>query len=54
MKITIFQQHTHAGVLYPAGTEIDLPEEDAQKVIDMEGARRAHIIEEIEAQKYDD
>ncbi len=51
MKITVFQQHTHAGITYPAGTEIDLPDEDAQLVIEMEGARRSQILQTIQAQE---
>ena len=33
MKVRIFQQHTHAGVTYPAGSEIDLPEDVAKWLI---------------------
>lgn len=29
MKVTLLQNHTHAGVDYAAGAEIDVPETDA-------------------------
>lgn len=47
MKIRIFQQHTHDGVAYPAGSEIDLPEDAAQYVLHAEGERRAEIVQDI-------
>ena len=44
MRITVFQQHTHKGIIYPAGSEVDLPDADAQWLIGIEGARRAGLI----------
>ena len=35
MKITLAQQHTHAGITYPAGSEVDLPEEVARWLIEV-------------------
>ena len=50
MKIKIYQDHTHEGKLTKAdkvgGTEIDLPEEDALRVLAAEGDRRAEIVQE--------
>ena len=45
-RIRIFQQHTQAGVTYPAGSEIELPDADADFVLAAEGARRAELIQE--------
>ncbi|MHB0992687.1 MAG: DUF7210 family protein [Burkholderiales bacterium] len=47
-KIIVFQQHTHEGITYPAGTEITLPDTDAKWLIEAEGARRAQSIKETE------
>lgn len=44
MIVRIFQQHTHAGVTYPAGSEIDLPDDAAQYLLNAEGQRRAEIV----------
>ena len=44
MRITVFQQHTHKGIIYPSGSEVDLPDADAQWLIGIEGARRAGLI----------
>ncbi len=33
MKVRIFQQHTHEGVTYPAGSEVDVPEDVARWLI---------------------
>lgn len=43
-RIRIFQQHTQAGKTYPAGSEIELPDADADFVLAAEGARRAELI----------
>lgn len=48
MKIRVFQQHTHAGVTYPAGSEIELPEDDAQWLLMAEKARRVVMIEDAD------
>lgn len=45
-RIRIFQQHTQAGKTYPAGSEIDLPDADADFVLAAEGVRRAELIKE--------
>lgn len=47
-KIVIFQQHTHEGITYPAGTELTLPDNDANWLIEAEGAKREQSIKEIE------
>ncbi len=44
MKIRIYRQHTHAGQTFPAFSVIDLPDEDAKRVIDMEGAMREETV----------
>ena len=50
MKIKIFQNHEHEGVLTVAdpenGTEIELPDDAAEYVLAAEGARRAEIVKE--------
>ena len=48
MKVRVFQQHTHAGVSYPAGSEIDLPDDDARWLLDAEKARRVVMIEDAD------
>lgn len=50
-KIIVFQQHTHDGVTYPAGSEITLPDADANWLLEAEGARRAEIIKEAKKSK---
>ena len=45
-KIRIFQQHTHAGVTYPAGSEIELPDDVADLVLGFEHGRRAELIKQ--------
>jgi hypothetical protein len=42
--IHIFQQHTHAGETFPAGSDIELPDEDADFLLRLEGERRAQIV----------
>ena len=44
MKIRIFQQHTHAGEVFPAGSEIDLPEDAVQYLMSAELERRAELV----------
>ena len=44
MKVYLFRQHTHAGIVYPAGTTVDLPEDVAKWLLDREFARRDAII----------
>ena len=44
MKIRIFQQHTHAGEVFPAGSEIDLPEDAVQYLMSAEMERRAELV----------
>ena len=46
MKYRIYRQHTHAGVTYPAFSVVDLPEEDAQWLMQAEGAARMQVIQE--------
>ena len=49
MKIKVFQQHTHAGVTFPEGSEIDLPEADALWMLGIEQARRAEMVKDQDA-----
>ncbi len=51
MKVKIFTQHTHAGITYPAGSEIDLPEADALWLISAEHARRIEML--ADASRFD-
>jgi hypothetical protein len=44
MKIRLFRPHTHAGVTYPAFSVIDLPDEDALRVLELEGGVRQEMI----------
>ena len=44
MKVRIFQQHTHAGVTYPAGSEIDLPEDVARWLVSVGAELRAEAV----------
>jgi thiamine phosphate synthase YjbQ (UPF0047 family) len=44
MKIRIFQQHTHAGVTYPAGSEPDLPEDVARWLLTQGAELRAEAV----------
>jgi len=44
MKIRIFRPHTHEGVTYPAFSAIDLPDEDALRVLELEGGVRLEMI----------
>lgn len=45
MKIVVLQNHTHAGVMYPAGSIVDLPDDDAKWLLDTEQARREAIVQ---------
>ncbi len=45
MKVTVFRNHFHAGIFFPAGSEVDLPDDAAQYLIDIEQARRAGILQ---------
>ncbi len=47
MKIRIFQQHTHAGEVFPAGSEVDLPEDAVQYLLNAETERRAELVQGI-------
>lgn len=40
MIIKLAQQHTHEGVTYPAGSEVDLPEDVARWLITVGAQRR--------------
>ena len=44
MKVRIFQQHTHAGVTYPAGSEVDLPEDVARWLASVGAELRAEAV----------
>jgi len=44
MQIRLFRPHTHAGVTYPAFSVIDLPDEDALRVQELEGGVRLEMI----------
>lgn len=46
MIVHIFQQHTHAGVTFPPGSEVDLPEDAAQYLLSAERERRAEIVQD--------
>ncbi len=50
-KVRVHQNHTHDGVEYPAGSEIDLPIYAADQLIAMEGERRATEIKAIQKRK---
>lgn len=44
-KVRLFRNHTQAGVEYPAGAEIELPDEDADYLLSAEEQYRAQLIE---------
>ncbi len=44
MKIKVFQQHTHEGVTYPAGSEVDLPEDVARWLMGIGAELRAEAV----------
>ncbi len=44
MKVRLFRQHTHAGIVYSAGSTVELPDDIAQWLLDCEFARRETII----------
>lgn len=44
MKIRIYRHHTHAGVTYPPFSVIDLPDEHAKRVMELEGASREETV----------
>lgn len=50
-KVTVHQIHTHAGIEYPSGSEIELPDYAADQLLAMEGERRATEIEAIAKRK---
>ncbi len=47
-KVRVHQNHTHDGIEYPAGSEIELPAWAADQLIAMEGERRATEIKAIQ------
>ena len=47
-KVRVHQIHTHEGVEYPAGSEIELPVCAADQLMAMEGERRATEIKAIQ------
>jgi len=50
MRIKLAQQHTHEGVTYPAGSEVDLPEDVARWLIEVGAELREKEV--IEATKF--
>ena len=50
-KVTVFQEHTHEGVTFPAGSEIELPDDAADYLLNAEGDRRAREIKAIQKRK---
>lgn len=47
MKITVPRDHTHAGVFYPAGSQVDLSESEIAWLMQAEGATRERLIAEV-------
>jgi hypothetical protein len=47
--IRLTRDHWQAGVFYPAGSTVDLPDGDADFVIAQEIARRGQLVAEAEA-----
>lgn len=43
-RVLVFTDHTHNGILYPAGTWVDLPDDVADWLVGAERARRADVI----------
>jgi len=50
-KVTVLQEHTHEGVTFPAGSEIELPDDAADYLLNAEGDRRAREIKAIQKRK---
>lgn len=48
MNITLAQKHTQAGVDYPAGATVDLPEEVALWLLEQYGAQRQKDVAEAQ------
>ena len=46
MRIKLAQQHTHEGVTYPAGSEVDLPEDVARWLITVGAEQRQKEVEQ--------
>ena len=46
MIIKLAQQHTHEGVTYPAGSEVDLPEDVARWLITVGAEQRQKEVEQ--------
>jgi hypothetical protein len=44
LKIRIFQHHTHDGKTFPAGSEVDLPEDAVEYLLNAETERRAELV----------
>lgn len=51
-KVRLFRNHTHAGVEFPAGSEVELPDDAADYLLGAEEQYRAKLIETN--QKYHD
>ncbi len=50
MRIKLAQQHTHEGVTYSAGSEVDLPEDVARWLITVGAQRREKEV--VDAAKF--
>ncbi len=46
MQVKIFQNHRQGGIEHPAGSIIDLPDDDANWLLGIQGAQRAQAVEE--------
>lgn len=44
-KVRIFRDHTHAGEHFPAGSEIELPDDAADYLLGAEEQYRAQLVE---------
>ena len=44
MRVRVFNQHEHNGIVYPAGSVIDMDDRDAEFLLRVEGAKREEII----------
>lgn len=44
MKVTLLLDHEHAGISYPAGAEIDVPDADAAYLMDVGACARDTVV----------
>jgi len=50
-KVIVHQEHTHEGITYAAGSEIELPDWAADYLLNAEGTRRAKEVKVIQKRK---